>query len=75
MKTDLPWGEVVWWNLASTPVKISVAQAQALPYTPATAAPARRIAIATSSGSTSRPVQPLVGPHRRCPVAAPKSWL
>jgi carbonic anhydrase len=73
--TTPPCSEVVWWNLASTPVKISVAQYQALSYltlnyrSPDTCRPAT---IASPSGSTSRPVQPMHGRslHKICPVAA-----
>jgi carbonic anhydrase len=72
--TTPPCSEVVWWNLASTPVKISVAQYQALSYltlnyrSPDTCRPAT---IASPSGSTSRPVQPMYGRSldKICPVA------
>jgi carbonic anhydrase len=73
--TTPPCSQVVWWNIASTPVKISVAQYQALSYLTLnyrSADTCRPATIASPSGSTSRPVQPMNGRslHKICPVLA-----
>jgi hypothetical protein len=67
--TTPPCSEVVWWNLASEPVKISVAQYQLLSYLTLNY---RSPTIASPSGSTSRPVQPMYGRKldKICPVEA-----
>jgi hypothetical protein len=64
--TTLPCSEVVWWNLASTPLKISsVAQYQALTYLALniyrSPDSCRLASVASPSGSTSRPVQRMNG--------------
>jgi carbonic anhydrase len=62
--TTPPCSEVVWWNLASVPVKISVSQYQLLAFLTInyrSANSCRPASIASPSGSTSRPVQPLFG--------------
>ena len=72
--TTPPCSEVVWWNLASTPLEVSVEQFMRLStlilaYTDAdTCEPAT---VASVGGSTSRPPQPLNGRivDHICPTA------
>jgi hypothetical protein len=62
--TTPPCSEVVWWNLASEPVSISVAQYQALAYLTLnyrSSDTCRLASVASPSGSTARPVQPMYG--------------
>jgi hypothetical protein len=71
--TTPPCSEVVVWNLADTPVQISIAQYNEMSFLILGYLDADcHIGTAASpSGSTSRPVQPLNGREvkRICPVA------
>jgi carbonic anhydrase len=71
--TTPPCSQVVWWNLADQPVSISVRQYSVLLqliFQYRDSASCALATIASSSGGTSRPVQPLNGRKvkRICPV-------
>lgn len=71
--TTPPCSEVVWWNLAAEPVMISVAQYYhfvSLTFSYRDGSTCKPATIASPSGSTSRPTQPLNGRmvQRICPV-------
>mmetsp|Transcript_21572 Transcript_21572/g.32789 ORF Transcript_21572/g.32789 Transcript_21572/m.32789 type:complete len:338 (+) Transcript_21572:92-1105(+) len=73
--TTPPCSEIVWWNLAATPMSISVRQMAEMTdiilntKTLQEDGSCKKVTVASKHGSTSRPTQPLYGRHvdKICP--------